>query len=375
MKVLFVSTTGGPINAFLIPHIELLIKDGHQVDIVCNVIRELSPEFLRLGCKVHNIEFSRSPFNKNNIKVIKEIKRLVLLEKYDLIHTHTPIASFVTRFACRKIPNLKMLYTAHGFHFFKGASLKNRIIYKTMEKIAARWTDGIITMNGEDYISAKQMKLRQNGSVFKVHGVGVNLKKFVNQKDEEKNILREKYNYNKKDFILIYAAELSNRKHQDLLIDSIHILRNRIPNIKLLLAGEGPLSKQYSEQVRRLELNKNVYFLGFRKDVVNLMLLSDIAVSSSRQEGLPVNIMEAMATGLPLVVTNCRGNIDLVKNGENGFIVPLDDINAFVEAIEKLYSSEKLRKKCSENSIKKVQKYSLDEVLDEMYKVYSTFIS
>lgn len=374
MKILYVSTISNTINAFLVPHIKLLIEQGHVVDIACNLVREISPELINLGCKVYNIKFQRAPFRRNNFTAYKNIKEIVKTEGYELIHTHTPVASFLTRLACRNISNVKILYTAHGFHFYKGAPLKNWLIYYMLEYLVGRWTDGLLTMNDEDYKSAIKLKLRKANAVYKVNGVGINLKKFTPQTPDKKKKLRKEYGYNDDDFILIYAAELNNNKHQDLLINVIKLVREKTPRIKLLLAGNGTLFEQYKQQAGELDLGEDVQFLGYRNDIINLLLISDLAISSSRREGLPVNVMEAMATGLPLVVTSCRGNRDLVNDGENGYIVGIDDVLGFAKAIEKLYSSAELRQSFGEKSLNLIKPYSLDKVKEEMQGIYAQYM-
>jgi len=358
----------------MIPHIELLLDKGNHVDVACNIQREINPRLLERNCKVYNIEFQRSPLNKHNYNAYKKVKRLIQDEKYDLVHVHTPVASFLTRMACRKIPNLKILYTAHGFHFFKGSPLKNWLMYYPIERLAARWTDVLITMNEEDYSIARKFKIRDGGSVYKVHGVGIDLNKFQPQTKEKKRIMRKEYGFKEEDFILFYAAELNHNKHQDLLINVVNILKDRIPNIKLLLAGNGPLEGQYKRQVEQLNLGRYVDFLGYRDDIPSLLAMSDVVVASSRREGLPVNIMEAMATGLPIVATDVRGHRDLIINGENGYIVGLDDIEGFAKSIEYLYKYKELRNKFGKKGIEIVQKYSLVNVLREMESLYQKLL-
>lgn len=370
MKILFVSTISNTINAFLIPHIQLLLKQGHKVHIACNVEQEISPLLINLGCKVHEIAFQRSPLNRDNFMAYQKIKRLVLSEEYELIHTHTPVASFLTRLACKDISKIKILYTAHGFHFYKGAPIINWLVYYPLEKLAARWTDGLITMNEEDFNIAKKLQLRNRTKVYKVNGVGINFENFQPVTLEEKRELRKQYGYNGNDFILIYAAELNYNKHQDLLIESIRILKDKIPHLKLLLAGSGQFIDRYKEQIKRLNLGKNVHLLGYRDDIANLLKISDLAVSSSRREGLPVNVMEAMAVGLPLVVTDCRGNRDLVKNGQNGYVVGTNDVHGFANAIEKIYFSTDLKKAFGEESRKLVKTYSWEKVKEQMANIY-----
>lgn len=373
MKILYVTTISNTVNSFLIPHIRMLIEEGHNVDLAFNIIEEVHSDLIELGCIVHNIEFQRDPLNKKNFLAYKKIKKLIQTERYDLVHTHTPVASALVRSACINLKKVKIIYTAHGFHFFQGASLINKIIYSSVEKILSRWTDTLITMNEEDFKNAKKMKLRRKSSAYYINGVGIDLRKFKPQNDYNKSKLRAEYGYKESDLILIYVAELSYRKNQELLIDAISMLKNKVPNIKLLLVGRGPLKEKYKEQVNKLGLEGIVEFLGFRTDISNLMIISDLAVSSSRQEGLPVNIMEAMATGLPLVVTNSRGNRDLVKHGENGFVVENNNAIQLSEAIEKVLMSDEIKRAFRSSSLKRVQIYTIERIIEEMREIYLNY--
>ncbi|HHU79629.1 MAG TPA: glycosyltransferase [Clostridiales bacterium] len=369
MKILYVTTVSGTINAFLLPHIELLLDMGHRVDIACNGLSELSPQVFLLGLKAFNIEFERNPLSLNNYYAYKRISKLIAAGKYDIVHVHTPVAAFLTRLACRKIPYVKVVYTAHGFHFYKGAPMKNRLLFYSMERLAARWTDALITMNSEDYIAARKMKLR-GGKVFLINGVGMNLTRFSPQRDEIKIRLRKAYGYRKSDFILLFAAELNHNKHQDLLIDTAKLLSDRGRSIILLLAGEGEKGRDYRKRVSDLNLEDKVKLLGRRNDVPNLLQIADIAVSSSRREGLPVFVMEAMASGLPVVATGCRGNRDLIVHNQNGYLVE-DNAEDFAAAIEALYQSPELRKRFGEQNHKLAGKYAIENILPELKKIYS----
>jgi len=373
MKILYVTTISNTVNAFLIPHIRFLIHEGNHVDVAFNTVQEVSQELIALGCSIYNIEFQRSPLSKENYKAYRRLKKLVVQENYDLVHTHTPVASFITRLACRKSANTRVLYTAHGFHFYNGAPKINWAFYYTMERIAARWTNGIITINEEDYLSANRLKLRAGASVYKVNGIGIDLSKFAPQTSVQKSQLRKTYGYNDSDMILLSVAELNHNKHQDLLIDAVNILKDKIPNIKLLLAGAGVLEDQYKKQVVTLGLEDNVIFLGYRKDIPDLLKITDVVVSASRREGLPVNVMEAMATSLPLAVTDCRGNRDLVRDGVNGYVVGGGDKEGFSNAIQKLCKSKELRKQFGDKSVERIMAFSLGNVLEEMRVIYEEF--
>jgi glycosyltransferase EpsD len=375
-KVLFVATVvKNHIMVFHLPYLKWFKENGYEVHVCAKNDYDIEEESNIPFCdKYYNLSFERSPFKAKNIKVYKHLKEIIDVNQYDIIHCHTPMGGVLTRLAAIKSRKYgtKVVYTAHGFHFYKGAPIKNWLLYYPMERWLARFTDCLITINKEDYDSAREnFKTRRTQLV---NGVGIDLQKFAPQTLKKKNHLRYDYGYNEDDFILMYAGELSFRKHQDLLIEVISLLKNKIPNIKLLLAGTGDFLDQYKKQVERLGIKENVEFLGYRNDVSHLMMISDLAVSSSRQEGLPVNIMEAMATGLPLVVTDCRGNRDLVSNGKNGFVVGINDVKGFANNVEKLYKSRELRQCFGEESLEMVKKYSLSNVLNEMKKIYSVLL-
>lgn len=370
MKILYVSTVLSTVNAFLIPHLAFLQKEGHEVGIACNPSDSTTDLADQFGIPIYPIPFQRNPFSKMNRKAMEDIRSLVKKEGFQVIHVHTPVASFITRFALRKMKDIKIFYTAHGFHFFKGAPLKNWLLYYSLERFAARWTDCLITMNGEDYYAAIKLHLRKGGMVFQAPGVGIDIAKFSPRGWEEKQRLRKKYGYDDKDFLLIYVGELSVRKNQGMLFEVLQLLKDRIPTVKLLLVGDGPMEEKYKNLVRRMKIEDNVEFLGFREDIPQLLALSDVLVSTSRQEGLPVNVMEGMATGLPLVVTDCRGNRDLVEDGKNGFLIPLGASKQFASAIEKLYISSDLRHRFSKANLMRVQDYRLEIVLEKMRGIY-----
>lgn len=368
MKILYVSTISNTVNAFLIPHIEMLVKKGYQVDIACKVTQDINPKLIELGCNIHDIKFSRNPLSLNNYISYKQIKNLLYKNKYNIVHTHTPVASFISRLSCRNKKEVKVFYTAHGFHFFKGASIVNWLIYYSIEKISSKWTSTLITINDEDYKNAHKFKKNNHQlSLYKIPGVGINLDKFKSPSFEEKQNLRQQYGFKHNDFILIYVAEMTVRKNQKLLIQSIALLEEKIPNMQVLLVGEGPLLDKYKTLVIDLNLSEIISFLGYRNDVNTLMKISDVAVSTSKQEGLPVNVMEAMATGLPIVVSDCRGNRDLINN--NGFVVDNDEFQ-FSKAIETIYHSRDLRKKFSKESEKTITDYSVENVLDFLEGLY-----
>lgn len=372
-KVLVTAHLGRHFRIFGQSDYEVLLNMGHEVHIAANFNSEID-KFEHPDVIKHQIDFDRNPFSKQNIKALKQLKELFYKEHFDLIHCQSPSGGAITRLAANKTrkKGTKVLYTAHGLHFFEGAPKKNWIMYYNFEKFLARYTDCIITINDEDYKNAKEkLKIKD---VRHVHGVGIDLDKFKPQTEEKKLSLRKEYGYKEDDFILIYVGELSYRKNQDMAIDAINKLKENMPNIKLLLVGTGELKAKYEDKVKELGIQEHIEFLGYRKDIPNLMALSDICISTSRQEGLPVNIMEAMATGLPLIVTNCRGNRDLVKDKNNGYIVELDNLFDFIKSLNLIFNDEEIRNRFSSNNLTIIKNFSIRNIREEMIQIYSGYL-
>jgi len=369
-KILFTATVDSHIKHFHLPYLKWFKEQGFEVHVASRGESKIPFADVK-----YEIPFERSPFKFSNIKAYKQLKEIIEKNDYLLIHCHTPVGGVLTRLAARKArkSGTKVIYTAHGFHFYKGAPLKNWLIYYPIEKWLARCTDCLITINDEDYECAVRKKFKA-GSIKKVNGVGIDLNKFKPQTPEKKKELRKQYGYDENDFILIYVAEMSYRKHQDLLINVVNVLKNKISDIKLLLVGEGSLMEQYKNQVQKLHLEEYIHFLGYRKDVPDLMTIADVAVSSSRQEGLPVNVMEAMATGLPLVVTDCRGNRDLVQDGENGFVVGIDDAEGMAERMEYIYNNGEMKEKARKYNLNSIRNYSLDTIEKQIACIYNEML-
>lgn len=359
-KVLFTATVDSHILQFHIPYLKWFKEQGYEVHVATNGDEEIP------YCDVkHKVSFERSPLKINNLKAIQQLKKIINNEKFNIIHCHTPMGSVVTRIAAmkaRKKYNTKVIYTAHGFHFFKGAPILNWIIFYPIEKILSYKTDCLITINQEDYNLAKRkFKTKQ---IELIHGVGVDESKFdFEMTREEKHNLRQELDLKDEDFVIIYPAELSKRKNQGMLLKVIKILKDEEKiNIKLLLPGKDSMNGKYQQMAKDLKIDENIKFLGYRKDIPRLMKISNLAVSTAKQEGLPVNLIEAMICGLPIIATDCRGNRDLVKNSN------IVKNNNQMELKEKIINTTRFKGSC----IHIDKKYLLKEVLKEtINKVYT----
>ena len=365
-KILFCATVDYHFKAFHLPTMQWFQEQGWEVHVAAKGDLELP------YCNVkHNIPIERSPLRLKNIKAYKELKRVVMENNFDIIHVHTPVAGVLARLAARSTrkKGTKVIYTAHGFHFCKGAPLKNWLIYYPIEKWLSRYTDCLITINKEDYTLAVKHKFKA-GVIKRVHGVGVDAKRFSAVSEREKLALREELGYSKEDFILCYVAEQNKNKNQGLLIKALRDIRKRVPSVRLLLVGEGALMDYYKSLAKELKVDDAVDFMGFRKDVDKIAKISDIAVASSYREGLPVNVMEAMSCGKPVVATNNRGHRELIENGYNGFLLEKNDAGIFAEKIIELYKSVTLRRKFKKIALKKIAEYRLENVMKELKGIY-----
>lgn len=367
-KVLFTATVDSHILQFHLPFLKLFKDKGYEVHVATNGNEEIP------YCDVkHIISFERSPLKLNNLKAIKELKRIINDEKFDIIHTHTPMGSVVTRLAAkqaRKKYHTRVIYTAHGLHFFKGAPIKNWLMFYPVEKYLSRYTDTLILINQEDYELCKR-KFKKCKDIQYVPGVGIDEKKFdFKLTKKEQKELRESLGLKENDFVLIYPAELNWNKNQLMIINAIEELSKKYSDIKVLLPGVDSYNGYYHNLVKEKKLEDYIKFLGYRKDIPRLLKISDLAVATSHREGLPLNVMEAMYVGLPIIATDCRGQRDLVKDNINGYLVDIDDQKRFNSCIERIYLSKGKNNKFGEESKDIIRDYLLDKILDNIKKIY-----
>lgn len=360
--VLFCATVISHINSFHVPYIDELYEDGYSIDVMANGKIERST--VRAS---YDLPFSRNPFSYGNIKAYKKMKLLLKKNTYDVISTNTPIASLLSRFAARKCVNTKVIYIAHGFHFFKGASLINRIVYKRIEKFAARYTDVLITINEEDYRASLEFKLKASGTCVLAKGIGVNTNKSV---DMSKEAVLEQLHIPKDAIVLTNIAEFSKNKNQGLLIQCLETMKD--DGIYLILCGDGQERVKIEEEVKSKNL-KNVIFTGFIKDIGNILNITDIFLFPSFREGLPLALMEAMSFSIPVIASNIRGNKDLIDEKKGGFLFnPKDNRAIFdiVNMIKTISSDLQLKEDMGSYNRNKVIEYDISKVKSTYIDLY-----
>lgn len=369
MKILFVSTISSTINAFMIPHIEQLLDQMHLVDVACNIDRDISPRLIHRGCRVFNLEFQRSPLKKENYFAFKNLKKLIHDKKYDVVHTHTPNASACVRLACRKMEKVKVLYTAHGFHFFIGAPLINWLVFYPIERWLSRYTNVLITINKEDYTRAK--KSFKAGRVEFIPGVGLNTHKLsgvVVDKLEKRYELGIPVNA----VVVLSVGELNKNKNHETVIKAIAKLDN--PQIIYMICGQGSLKYHLRELAISLGITEQVKLLGYRTDVSEIYKIADVFALPSFREGLSLALMESMAAGLPVVCSDIRGNRDLIEDGIGGFLVKPDDVKGFATSLKSCIENIGISKSMGLHNIVAIKQYDSAKVKAKLGRVYSNLV-
>jgi glycosyltransferase EpsD len=371
MKILYIATSDIHLATFHKPYIKWLSENGVCVDIAV----EKRGDFYFDGVqKEFHLNFPRSLFKKELFSTYKELKSIIDSGSYDLVHCHTPVPSMLTRLAARaaKKKGTKVLYTAHGFHFYKGAPLSRWIIHYPAEYILSKFTDGIITINQEDYnyISGK---MHHNDS-FYIKGIGVDSKRFRPFTIPEKLNKKKSLNIDENTFTLLYVAEFIPRKNHAFIIYALKDLVKIIPEIKILFAGKGVLLDDMKKLAEELEVTSIIDFLGFRSDVNELSAIADVGVSSSKHEGLGLGLTEQMMCKVPIVASLDRGHKEMIIQGETGFMYEQNNQEEFINFIVKLYNNKELRKQLGENAFQKAREFEISNSLDSMIDIYKKYL-
>lgn len=363
-KVLYITTVSSTVNAFLVNHIKMLINKGYKVDCAFSVNKPLDNSLIKLGVNQYDIPFSRNPFGIGNIRAFKELMKLQSIKEYDIIHVHTPIAAIYGRLLKLKFPRLKTIYTAHGYHFFKDSSKLNWLLYYPIEKVMAKFTDVTININKEDYeITKNKLKPKR---CYLINGVGLDLSKYKKISNEQILEKKNELGISENDFVILMIAEFNKNKNHIQLIKAMEVLRDNYPNIRALLVGEGKMIESIRDEISYRKLQNNIFILGYREDINDLINISDIGVLMSYREGLPRNIMEFMACGRKVIATNIRGCRDLLFKESSGTLVKVNDYMETAKAIENYY----ILNDKNFNVLEEINKYDINNVNKELANIY-----
>jgi len=369
-KVLFVATVFSHLAAFHKPFMLMLKDKGYEIHAAASSSEGRMKEIQALGVKCWDIPFTRSPYSLQNIKAYSMLKRLFSNYHFQLIHVHTPAAAFIGRYLAKVTRQGPVIYTAHGFHFFKGAPLRNWVLYYSAERIASKWTDALIVMNEEDFKAGKRIGFIPDINLHCVHGVGVDLSTYL-AGNPSKNF-KSTLGLSEDSLVFTCVAEFIPRKNHKVLLKVWKNISDSHNNVELVLVGKGELKNELEEYVTSNGIPR-VNFLGFRKDVPDILQNSDVVILLSKHEGLPRCIMEAMACGTPVIGTPVGGLLDVIKPGLNGLFskdVTADGLKAAIEEFIKIkdtFNPQKIRSYIQEN-------FSEELIAEKYIKLYNEIL-
>ena len=364
-KRILITSTDLMMVQFLLPHVINLSENGYEVEIACSDvggrIDEIRKKLNGYVNDIHEVCLKRSPVSLSNLKGYQDMKKVIRNGHYDIIWTNEPVMGVVTRLAAQKARRngTKVLYMVHGFHFYDGAPKLNWMVYYPIEKWMAPKADVICTVNQEDYKRAQKFKVSR---VEYIHGIGINTARLT--LGEKKNDLREELGLAGDDFIVLSIGELNENKNQKIILKAISLMNDS--KVHYILCGKGDQLENLKKLTTELHLEKQVHFLGYRKDVVDICSQADVYVMPSLREGLPVASLEAMYCGLPLITSNIRGLVDVMKDGVSGYMLNPEDSRGFAKALNKLKENGDLCKSMGEYNKETVKPYCIEETQKEV---------
>ena len=352
-KILFIANTDRHINLCHIPYLKMFKDNGYTIHVATNTNKSIKYCDKKIG-----LNLKRSPYYLKNLFATISLRKIVKKEKYDIISCHTPMGGILGRVSTIGLKNKpKVFYTAHGFHFYKGAPIINWLIYYNIEKYLSKYTTCLMVMNEEDYTLAKN---KFKCDVYKINGIGFSKDLLI---IKDKKTLKEELGI-KNEFVVTYVAEISKRKNQKEFLKALKKYDLVKENIKIYLIGDSSISNTN----KYLKLVPNVEYLGFKDNVGDYINISDLVISPSKQEGLPLNILEAMYFNKMIIATNIRGTKDLISDGVNGYLIPVNKMDLFIQKI--ISYKNKPNKKINNN----VEKYFVENVKEDIKNIYNKYL-
>ena len=376
-KILFISNISNRITTF----VTASIAAAHDLDIDFYQAAnwqdadpsQITNDEKNYCIRIENVPISRNPLSKSNLSAYRKLVEFIKRENIDYIHCNTPTGGVLGRLAGKKCKVKKVIYQAHGFHFYKSAPMKNWLVYYPVEKWLAHYTDALITINSEDFkLSKSKFKLRKNGKVYYVPGVGIDTTQY-NLSSKVRENKRLELGLGENDISLISMGDLIDRKNYDTAIRALAEANE--PKLHYFICGKGPEEEKLKALAESLGVAKQIHFLGFRSDIKELLAAADIFLFTTKQEGLPRSMMEAMASGLPCIASKIRGNTDLLDGTEGGFLCEPTDVASYADKLKLLASDKTLREKMGKNNLITIQNFSTETVETEIRKIYEAELS
>lgn len=374
-KALVIANAASMIHLFNEENIRLLKENGYEVHVVCNffdgnttsreIVEECRERWEKGGIICHQVDFLRTPFSFKQFSVYRSIKKIIKDNNFDIIHCHTPITSVLTRLAARKSRRhgTKVIYTAHGFHFYKGASIINWLIYFTSEWFCSFFTDVLLTINEEDFKRAG--KFMHSGVVEYIPGVGIDLYS-IDEIPENEKIMPPEFGITNETVILSVGEINANKNHEVI----IRALAGIDKPYKYIICGKGDKIEYLENLAQKLGVQDKIILTGYRSDVKELLACVDIFCFPSYREGLSVSLMEAMASRLPIIASDIRGNVDLIDCEKGGYLYLPEDVEGFRKGLSYLMDNPEVMAEFGEYNHEKIKNFTKEIVSDKMKKFY-----
>ena len=353
--IAIIATTKDFLGKFERENVALLQQDGYIVHYITNMNEPAyMPDGICLdipGIHIHHIAIARSPFLfRQNARALRQLTGLLSQFPIQAIHCHTPVGGVLGRLAGRLFRGrrLPVLYTAHGFHFYKGAPLLNRLLYHPVEWLLARYTDILVVINGEDRHSARRLPLRKGGRVWQIPGVGLDRNRFRPLPEEQRRLYRRQMGIGEAQFLLVSVGELNDNKNQRVILEALAKLREAgrdIAGIRYVVCGDGFYRQRMEAWIREMDLCGTVTLYGHCVHIPEILGCADAAAFPSKREGLGMAGLEALAVGIPLLAADNRGTREYMEHGKNGFVYRWDDAGGFAQGIETLRAMPKERRR------------------------------
>lgn len=361
-------------------NIEILQDMGYEVHVATNMVdfgsmsSEENDRFIKWmddnNVTSHQVDFERRMGTfKGNIRSIKQLQQLFENNEFTFIHVHSPLGSILGRLVAKKY-KVKSIYTAHGFHFFKGSPKSSWLIFYPLEWIFSFITDTLITINDEDYELAKKHMHAKN--IVKINGIGVDFEEALGVTEEEKSEacknIRKELNIPEKAFLMSSIGELSDRKNHKVVLEALKAMTpQERENIYYIIAGTGSNSEMLTEIAKSFNFKDNFKLLGYRTDIREINFASNVVIFPSFQEGLGVSGLETVVNGTYLIGSNVRGIKDYILNESIGSIFDPENYQQLQHLIEKRIHTDVLD---VEDNRKLLAQFDLKEVDNKMQKIY-----
>ena len=372
MKKLLITSTELMMIQFLVPHVKYLSENGFRVEIACSDVggrmEDVRNALDGVVDAIHVLRLERSPVNPRNFLGYQDLRKLLQENHYDIIWTNEPVMGVVTRLAANKYRRrgTKVIYMVHGFHFYKGSGMASWLLYCPIETLMSRYMDTLVTINWEDYHWAeKHLRVPR---LEHIDGIGVDFSRLCDA--DCRDAKREELGIAPDELMILSVGELQTRKNHEVMIRAVAKLNN--PKVRYIICGQGELLESLQKLAEELGIRDCVSFLGYRKDVPQIMQAADIYAHPSKREGRGLASLEAMACGLPLVTSNVQGIPDYVENGVTGFMSGPTDADGFAEHLRRLMDNPTLRCQMAKTNAEKAVRYSVDNIQPAIARILDT---